>query len=86
MSTIQIRIDQKVKKEANDIFNKLGIDMTTAIKMFLIRVIRQKGIPFNITLATDEELKNFHRLSEKSFELWNNPKDDEYQKFYKQEK
>ncbi len=86
MSTIQIRIDQKIKKEANDIFNNLGIDMTTAIKMFLIRVIRQKGIPFIITLATEEELKDFHRLSEKSLEFWNNAKDDEYQKFYKKKK
>ena len=86
MSFIQIRVDEKIKKEATQIFNKLGMDMSTAIKIYLVKVISGKGIPFDITLATEDELKNFHKLSEKSLEFWKNEKDDVYQKFYKNKK
>ncbi len=60
--------------------------MSTAIKMFLIKVIRQKGIPFNITLATDDELKNFHRLAKGSLDFWKNKNDDVYSDFYQKKK
>lgn len=36
MSTIAVRVDDKLKAEAAELFDLLGIDMTTAVKMFLI--------------------------------------------------
>jgi len=86
MSFIQIRVDEKIKKEATTIFNKLGLDMSTAIKIYLVKVINGKGIPFEITLATDDELKDFHGLAGKSLEFWKDEKDDLYQEFYKKKK
>jgi addiction module RelB/DinJ family antitoxin len=86
MTTIQIRIDEKTKDEANKIFNNLGIDMTTAIKLFLKQISIKKAFPFPIGL--DEEayyLNNFHRLSESSLESWKDGKDDIYQKFYEKQ-
>lgn len=54
MSTIQIRIDQKLKRQANKIFNELGIDMSTGIKIYLKKVIAKKGLPF--TMLTENGL------------------------------
>ncbi|MBU0668096.1 type II toxin-antitoxin system RelB/DinJ family antitoxin [Patescibacteria group bacterium] len=83
MTTIQIRIDENTKNEAKKIFDKLGIDMSTAIKMYLKRVVAGKGIPFVVYASAEQEMNNFHLLSEKSFaELWANKEDDIYDEFY----
>ncbi len=46
MSTIQIRIDKKQKEEVRGILNKLGLDMSSAIKLFLRQTTIHKGLPF----------------------------------------
>ena len=48
MTTIQIRIDEKTKKEAIKVFNDLGIDMSTGIKIFLKKVVTAQGVPFQL--------------------------------------
>lgn len=48
---IQIRVDRPLKDEVAEIFTSLGIDMSTAVRMFFQRCKRIKGIPFAITLA-----------------------------------
>lgn len=45
-TTIQLRIDKKTKEQAQTIFEKLGMDMSGALKLFLTQVIRTKSIPF----------------------------------------
>ena len=61
MTTIQIRIDEKTKKSANKIINELGLDMSSAIKLYLRQIIRQKGIPLNFVtengFTVQEELE-----------------------------
>ncbi|MDE6375681.1 MAG: type II toxin-antitoxin system RelB/DinJ family antitoxin, partial [Ligilactobacillus sp.] len=44
-SPTQIRIDQTVKKEANALFSELGMDMSSAVNMFLRQCILRGGIP-----------------------------------------
>lgn len=46
MTTINIRIDEHIKDKASLTLNKLGLDMSSAIKMFLVQVINEKEIPF----------------------------------------
>ena len=46
MTTIQIRIDEKTKRSAQKVLDKLGLDLTTAIKGYLKQISLQKGIPF----------------------------------------
>lgn len=46
MSTIQIRIDEKTKKSARKILDKIGIDMSSAIKAYLKQIVIRKRIPF----------------------------------------
>lgn len=48
MSTIQVRIDDKTKKSAQKVLNEVGLDMSSAIKVYLKRIIITKSIPFQI--------------------------------------
>lgn len=50
-SLIQIRVDRPLKEEVSDIFASLGIDISTAVRIFLQRCRKEKGIPFALTLA-----------------------------------
>ena len=54
-SLIQARVDSKVKEDAEDIINKLGISLNEAIRMFLMQIIIHKGIPFKPTLRSEYE-------------------------------
>lgn len=54
-SLIQARVDSKVKDDAENIINQLGISLNEAIRMFLMQVIIHKGIPFKPTLKPEYE-------------------------------
>lgn len=47
-TTIQIRTKPSVKKGAQKILADLGLDLSTAINMYLVQVIRHKGVPFQL--------------------------------------
>ena len=49
-SVVQFRIDDDLKMEATAICDKLGIDLSTAMRMFLKRTVMENGIPFPMTL------------------------------------
>ena len=53
-SLVQIRIDNELKNEVCAIFEKLGLDLSTAIRMFLKRAVLENGIPFCVTLPREE--------------------------------
>lgn len=48
MTTINIRVDENLKKEASELLEELGLDMTTAMNLFLRKLISHGGIPFEI--------------------------------------
>ncbi len=50
MTTISVRTDEKVKSQASTLLADMGLDMSTAVNMFLRQVIVCKGIPFMVTL------------------------------------
>ena len=53
MAQVNIRIDDDLKTSADNLFEELGINMTTAFTMFIRQAIRQGGIPFEITTKKD---------------------------------
>lgn len=55
MTTLNIRVDEDLKKQANELFEKLGLNMTTAINMFLKRSLLERGIPFLVDLNVPNE-------------------------------
>lgn len=46
MTTLSIRIEEKTKKNAAKTLQALGIDISSAVKMFLNQVIIDQGLPF----------------------------------------
>ena len=49
-TNLNIRTEKAIKDQAESIFNELGINMTTAVNMFLRTAIREHGIPFELKL------------------------------------
>lgn len=54
-TNLNIRTDKAIKDQAEIIFNELGLNMTTAINMFLRTAIREHGIPFELKLDVPNE-------------------------------
>ncbi len=46
----QIRIDADIKKQATDLFNNLGLDMSSAVNLFLHQCILRGGLPFRVEM------------------------------------
>ena len=47
---LQVRVEDSLKDEAVKVFDELGIDISTAVRMFLKRAVLENGIPFRMTL------------------------------------
>ncbi len=44
-----ISIDAEVKKQAQELFADLGLDLSTAINIYLKKAVAEQGIPFDVT-------------------------------------
>jgi len=61
-TSMNIRMDNEVKRQAQELFAQFGLDMTTAVNMFLRQSIRQRGIPFALQLDPFYSEVNKERL------------------------
>ena len=52
-TTVNIRIDAKTKLAANKALAKIGLDMSSAVKLFLHQVVTEQGLPFTPTRNPD---------------------------------
>ena len=52
MATVptQVRIDENLKKQATELFSQLGMDMSSAMNIFLRQCVMRGGLPFEVTL------------------------------------
>ena len=57
MATVTARVDENVKKEAETLFKKMGLNMSTAMNLFLKKCILEQGIPFELKVPNKETLK-----------------------------
>ena len=53
--TIQIRVDDELKDSADELYASLGLDTSTAVRMFLVASLNSGGIPFNVTRNADRD-------------------------------
>lgn len=51
-TNINVRVDSALKQEAEALFSDLGLNMSSAINMFLRSAINHNGIPFEIKRPT----------------------------------
>ena len=49
-TNITIRMDSDLKAEADELFNALGMNLSTAFNIFVRQALREGGIPFEIKL------------------------------------
>ena len=61
---INFRIDETVKKQMEQICNELGITMSTAFNIFAKKVIREKRIPFDVSIDPFYSESNMKAISE----------------------
>ena len=57
MATVTARVDENVKKEEETLFKKMGLNMSTAMNLFLKKCILEQGIPFELKVPNRETLK-----------------------------
>ena len=57
-TNLNVRVDAELKQESDILFKKLGLNMSTAINMFLTKCVKTSSIPFKIEEPTpSKELK-----------------------------
>lgn len=49
MANVTIRMDDSLKKQAEEVFSQMGLNMTTGMTLYIKQVVMQKRIPFEIT-------------------------------------
>lgn len=71
---IQVRMDRKLKDAAEAVFSEIGLDTTTAVRMFFSRVARTQSIPFPLRTEpefTPEQEERILRATEESYDRAN---------------
>ena len=58
-----VRIDPELKAQAEDILDQLGMNMNGTINMFLTQIVREKRVPLNLSLNTEQNVMSDIRIS-----------------------
>jgi len=77
-AVLQTRVDVETKKKAEDLFESLGLDLTTAIRLFLKQSINQKRIPFDIVPPQEEFSESTLAAIDEARKISKNPKTKRY--------
>ena len=67
-ANINIRVDRDIKNKAQEVFSALGLDMTTAVNIFLRQAIRKNGIPFEVVAEQPQRTANLGCMKDKMSE------------------
>ena len=73
MAMLQVRVDDNLKEQASILYENLGMDLSTAVRMFLKKSIQVGGIPFDVKYddGTVNCLMALRSMQERSKELGN---------------
>lgn len=53
MAQLNIRIDDTLKEQGEQLFSSLGMSISTAVNVFISQAVREGGLPFSVTTKTD---------------------------------
>ncbi len=56
-TNLTVRIDEGIKQQAEVLFNKIGLNMSSAINVFFRQAIRVQAIPFELKAYDDYQAK-----------------------------
>jgi len=71
MAQLNIRIDDDLKARADSLFDELGLNMSTAVNIFVRQAVRQGGIPFEVKVDPFWSEANQTRIKESLDQLKN---------------
>jgi len=57
-SYVRARVDSELKRDTERILHRLGLSTTEAIRLFLVQICLQKGLPFHVGLSPSERENN----------------------------
>ncbi len=65
-TSINIRMDEQLKRQFDDLCSQLGLNMSTAVNIFAKTMVRQNGIPFSVSLNTPnaETMEAIHEVEQ----------------------
>ena len=64
MATVSFRMDDSLKKQTEEILDELGLNMTTAMTMFAKTIVRERGLPLDLSIDPFYSAANQARLNQ----------------------
>ena len=61
---VQVKIDKKLKEQAEQLLNDFGLDITTALRMFLKAVVREQRVPLKLKKPKQDPLYSPENVAE----------------------
>jgi len=61
-TTLQVRVDKKMKTDAQKVFAKMGLDLSSGIKLYLARVTQDQCVPFQLHVPNAETARAIRNL------------------------
>ena len=58
-TNVTIRVDADLKKQADELFDDLGMSFTTAINIFIKQAVREQRIPFEVARTPSHVVAEF---------------------------
>jgi DNA-damage-inducible protein J len=56
LTSLNIKIDRDLKKQADILFNAMGMNLTTAVNVFVRQAVQEQAIPFRIHVDDSREI------------------------------
>ncbi len=56
MKTLQVRLPSDLRAEADAVLESIGLDMPTAVRLFLTKIIQTRSIPFSLEASPQESI------------------------------
>ena len=61
---IHVRIDEEIKKKAAETLGAMGLSLSDAVRVFLVRVVAEKQMPFSLKVPNAETLSSMAEADE----------------------
>jgi len=61
---IHVRIDEEIKKKASKTLGAMGLSLSDAVRVFLVRVVAEKQMPFSLKVPNAETLSSMAEADE----------------------
>lgn len=74
MANLQVKLDDSLRDDAQTVAAQLGLDLPSAVRMFLVQMVRQNGLPFQASADPFYSPANQHYLKNVIAEIENGGK------------